>query len=74
MAELDIRAVDCSFKSSDVMGLIFECLNQYEHLYLQGLNRRMFYVKVPLFVKYFYLPQLDETSIFYDNDEASFIS
>ena len=38
------------------MGLIFDYLTQFEAVYVQRLNRRMYYVKVPSFVKTFYLP------------------
>ena len=48
--------VDCAFKYSDVMGLIFDYLTQLEAVYVQRLNRRMYHVKVPSFVKTFYLP------------------
>ena len=48
--------VDCGFKNSDVMGLIFDYLTFLEAAYLQRLNKRMYHVKVPTFVKTFYLP------------------
>ena len=47
---------DCPFKNSDVMGFIFDYLTQLEGVYVQRLNRRMYRIKVPLFVKTFYLP------------------
>ena len=50
------KVVDCVFKNSDVMGLIFDYLTLLEAVYLQRLNRRMYYVKVPTFVQTFYLP------------------
>ena len=39
-------SVDCSYKNSDIMGLIFKYLNKYEHLRVQLLNKRIYYVRV----------------------------
>ena len=43
--------VDCQFKHTDVMGLVFENLTQREQIFVQRLNKWMYYRKVPTFVK-----------------------
>ena len=47
--------IDCPFKNTDVMGVIFENLSQRENIILQRLNRQMYYRKVPTFVRTVYL-------------------
>ena len=42
--------VDCKFKHTDVMGLVFDYLSLYEQIYVQGLDKKMYHKKVPTFV------------------------
>ena len=53
--------VDCAFKHTDIMGVIFEFLTLYENIIvLQHLNKRIYYLKMPTFVKkVYFFPQFE---------------
>ena len=48
---VEYSQVDYPFKNTDVMGKVFKNLTQRERIRMQGLNRRMYRLKVPTFIK-----------------------